>query len=285
VVLLSKFTVLSVIQFCAWYSIYIMNKILRSSLITLASFIFVITALHAWTGPQVPPPDDNATAPITASATNQEKTGGLWLGSLAVTGKAISSSTVDSDPGNTLVTKDYLDARLAALSPAAPSVPTVTTWDSPGTYTYVVPAGVTSITVTGTGAGGGGFNKGSNPEGAWFYSGSGAGGVIDQTVSVTPGELLTVIVGAANGGSTYLRRGATDLIALGGGGNGGFSQPGGGTGPLAGQAGSYQACGMYPKPLSGANASAVGSSYGYGGYSGCDGSRGDGGSGYFSITD
>jgi len=263
-----------------------LNATFRSVIITITSFVFVITAVHAWTGPSVSAPNGNVSAPVTVSATNQEKAGGLWLGSLGITGKAVSSSTVDGDPGNTLVTKDYLDARLAALAPVAPTTPTVTTWDTPGTYTYVVPSGVTSISVTGTGAGGGGFNKGDNPEGAWFYSGSGGGGTIDQSVAVTSGESLTVIVGAANGGSTYLRRGATDLISLGGGGNGGLSQPSGGTGPLSGQAGSSQACGMYPKPLSGANASAIGSSYGYGGYSGCaGGSRGDGGGGYFSITD
>jgi len=85
------------------------NPTLRSTLITITSFILVITAVSAWDGPELAPPDGNASAPITVSTDNQEKFGGLWLASLAVTGKAISSSTVDSDPGNTLVTKDYVD--------------------------------------------------------------------------------------------------------------------------------------------------------------------------------
>ncbi len=176
-----------------------MNKILRSSLITLISFIFVITALHAWTGPQVPPPDDNAFAPISVSATNQEKTGGLWLGSLGVTGKAISSSTVDSDPGNTLVTKDYLDARLAALSPAAPTTPIITSWSTPGTYSFLVPEGVTSLKVTVVGGGGGGGG------GHWSMGSGGSGGggaaLIDNSVTVTPGQEYPVIVGAGGEGS------------------------------------------------------------------------------------
>ena len=262
-----------------------LNPTLRSAIITSASFIFVITAVSAWTGPSVSAPNGNVSAPITVSATNQEKTGGLWLGSLGITGKAVSSSTVDSDPNNTLVTKDYLDARLAALAPATPTTPTVTTWDTPGTYSYVVPSGVTSITVTGTGGGGSGFSMGPNPGGSWFYSGSGGGGVIDQSVAVTPDETLTVVVGGTEQ-STYLKRGVTNLISLGAGGRGSFSQPAGGTGPLPGEAGKYQACMMTAtRAFSGAAATIPGTVYGYGNYSECDYAAGSGGPGYFSITD
>jgi len=62
------------------------NPTLRSTLITFASFIFVITAVNAWTGPSVPAPDGNVSAPLTISATSQSKTGGLDVGWLSAVG-------------------------------------------------------------------------------------------------------------------------------------------------------------------------------------------------------
>ena len=59
---------------------------LRSTLITFASFIFVITAVSAWTGPSVSAPDGNVSAPLTISATSQSKTGGLDVGWLSAVG-------------------------------------------------------------------------------------------------------------------------------------------------------------------------------------------------------
>ena len=168
------------------------------------------------------------------------------------------------------------------------SYPTcIDTFNSPGTYTCQIPEGVNSIKVTGTAGGGSGYNIGANPGGAWFYSGSGGGGVIDYVAGVNPGEMFTIIVGGV-GSNTYLKRGSTggvNIVSLGGGSNGGASQPSGGSGTLTGQNGSYQACGMYPRPLSGANSdTTIGSTYGFGGYSGCDGSSGSGGAGYMKIS-
>ncbi len=88
------------------------NTALRNALVTLVSFIFVVTVVGAWTAPGGAPPTNNVSAPITVNATDQEKFGGLWLASLAVSGRAISTSTRDADPGNTLVTKDYVDGKV-----------------------------------------------------------------------------------------------------------------------------------------------------------------------------
>ncbi|MCR4285727.1 MAG: hypothetical protein NUW00_02400 [Candidatus Kaiserbacteria bacterium] len=64
-----------------------MNNItLRSTLITFTSFIFVITAVNAWTGPSVSAPNGNVSAPLTISATSQSKTGGLDVGWLSAVG-------------------------------------------------------------------------------------------------------------------------------------------------------------------------------------------------------
>jgi hypothetical protein len=86
-----------------------MKDYIRYILVTFSSLIFVLTTVYAWTGPSVTPPGDNVDAPITVGIDDQEKLGGLWLASLAVSGKAISTSTVSTDAGNTLVTKDYIE--------------------------------------------------------------------------------------------------------------------------------------------------------------------------------
>jgi hypothetical protein len=91
-----------------------------------------------------------------------------------------------------------------------------------GTYSYVVPLGITSVnaSVTGGGGGGGGGGYGTGGE----QSGSGGGGgsgytTTGSSIAVTPGETLTVVVGVGGlaGDSHYSRS------AIGNGGNGGVS--------------------------------------------------------------
>jgi hypothetical protein len=64
------------------------NPILRNALVTTASFIFVITIVSAWNAPSIGtvPPDNNVSAPVTISASDQEKFGGLTVASLLSTG-------------------------------------------------------------------------------------------------------------------------------------------------------------------------------------------------------
>ena len=59
---------------------------LRSTLITFASFILVITAVSAWDGPSVSAPNGNVSAPLTISAISQSKEGGLDVGWLSAVG-------------------------------------------------------------------------------------------------------------------------------------------------------------------------------------------------------
>ncbi len=63
-----------------------MNPTLRNALVTVTSFLFVITALHAWTGPTVSAPGGNVATPLTISATSQSKAGGLDVGWLSAVG-------------------------------------------------------------------------------------------------------------------------------------------------------------------------------------------------------
>ncbi|WP_367754919.1 choice-of-anchor D domain-containing protein [Flavobacterium sp. WC2430] len=98
------------------------------------------------------------------------------------------------------------------------------TYNTAGTYTFTVPAGVTSINIEAWGAGGaGGGATGNN-----CSAGGGSGGAYARrnTYTVTPGSNYTVIVGSGgigsrnngtSGGSSSLSTGgATILLAVGG---------------------------------------------------------------------
>ncbi len=72
-------------------------------------------------------------------------------------------------------------------------------YNSPGTYTWTCPAGVTSATVECWGAGGGGSGITSN---AYHTGGAKGGSYAASTISVTPGTGYTVVVGARGVGGT-----------------------------------------------------------------------------------
>lgn len=129
-----------------------------------------------------------------------------------------------------------------------------TVYDTPGSDTYVVPAGVSTINVKVWGAGGGGGAGGSASSG-----GAGAGaGYVQASLTVTPSETLGIYIGSGGGGGAYAgqysgggggggghsevdRSGTNLLIAAGGGGGGGgdnsSSTSGGDGGPGGGTTG------------------------------------------------
>jgi hypothetical protein len=76
---------------------------------------------------------------------------------------------------------------LASIGVAAPGQDAYTT---AGTYTWIAPAGVTSVSAVCVGGGGGGEN---------YYGSGGGGGALAyaNNISVTPGSSYTVVVGAA----------------------------------------------------------------------------------------
>ena len=88
------------------------------------------------------------------------------------------------------------------------SFSTVQAWGTAGTYLWTVPPGVTKIVVEAWGAGGGG-GAGSSSD---FAPGGGGGGYGKEIAVVTPGNTLTVTVGAGGSGGVY---------TCGNGGNGG----------------------------------------------------------------
>ena len=127
---------------------------------------------------------------------------------------------------------------------------------TPGTYSFTVPAAVTSICAVAIGGGGGGASDVNDGGG-----GGGAGLQYRNDISVTPGETLTVVVGsggapgvnAATGGSSGIYRSGTQLVYATGG-AGARSQFGG----AGGAASSNGATSIPYAPLGNSSLSSVG---------------------------
>jgi hypothetical protein len=99
---------------------------------------------------------------------------------------------------------------------------------TPGSFSWVVPAGVTSIDVVVAGGGGGG--SGDSSTGNGFRGGNGA--IVSSTLAVTPGSTLSLVVGggggaSGGGASSQISLGTTALIVAGGGGGAGLWGAGG----------------------------------------------------------
>jgi hypothetical protein len=116
----------------------------------------------------------------------------------------------------------YIDAGVSTSFTATAGVGQ-SAFTTPGTYTFTVPLGTTSISAVAVGGGGGGGNDTAGTEPG---SGGGGGALAYQTsIAVTPGETLTVVVGAGGGadtagGQSRISRGGTNLVAANGGGAG-----------------------------------------------------------------
>lgn len=155
-------------------------------------------------------------------------------------------------------------------------------YTTPGTYSWTCPANVTSVSVVTVGGGGG--------RGNGVFQGGGGGGLgYKNNISVTPGALYTVVVGAgggagANGGNSYFisavtvqggggtYAGAGGTFVGDGGGNGGASNTGSFSG--GGGAGGYTG-----------NGGAAGVTSGAGGPGNAgSGGGGGGGSSYYATA-
>ncbi len=105
---------------------------------------------------------------------------------------------------------------MAMLVGAVPVIPAGSqSYTTPGTYSWVAPAGVTSVSVVCVGGGAGGVFSTTSSSDRWGGGGGGLG--YTNNYSVTPGNSYTVVVGAAgvswygsgsppsstNGGNSY----------------------------------------------------------------------------------
>ena len=253
----------------------------------------------------------SATVPFTAPA--------------CVGGSAITSYAVQSTPGGIgatgssspitvsgLTNGTAYTFRVTALnsygpSPASASSNSVTpvvavvgqqAYTTPGTYSWVAPAGVTAVSAVVVGAGGNGTAGFCDPSCICCtggYGGGGGGLAYLNNYSVTPGSSYTVVVPAGGSGGcvsfvgpTYLRAGSGSTISAGGfgvgtagasGGNGGIPCriPGGGGGGAAGYTGNGGAGGNANGSSSAAAACSGGAGGGGGGA--CLGGAGGGGVG------
>lgn len=137
---------------------------------------------------------------------------------------------------------------------------TVYNYTTAGTYTFTVPTGVTEINCVCIGGGGGGSWSNIPNPGFSFRIPTGGALSYSNAIPTTPGENLTVVVGAGglgptntpsqatDGGSSYLARGATNLVfaqngfavpsTAGGSGNGGQASAGVGSVRYSGGGGS-----------------------------------------------
>ena len=211
---------------------------------------------------------------------------GTSSGSLTInssTGSFSVTPTADQTPDGTgtFVAKVYTDSGRTVLVATSPTITINDTstaapqgqesWTTPGTYSWVCPADVTSIAAVAVGGGGGGYGNG----GSSFGGGGGGGLGWKNGISVTPGQSYQVVVGAggalgSGGGDSYFSSssvvyGQAGQTASGGGSGGSYTGDGGGNGGN----------GIGGNGVDGAG----GSGGGAGGYSGNGGAGGQNGSG------
>jgi hypothetical protein len=117
--------------------------------------------------------------------------------------------------------------------------PPVVSFTAVGAESWTVPSGVTSITVTAYAGGGAGGGPATDSSG-------GSGAEVISTMTVQPGDSVTVYVGAGGatgteggggGGLTYVGDGASNFVIAGGGGGGGSGPGTSGNGGNAGSPG------------------------------------------------
>jgi hypothetical protein len=199
-----------------------------------------------------------------------------------------------SNGGGSSVSADVTNVGIDCLT----NTVSVTT---PGTITWMVPNGLTSISIVTTGGGGGGGGL----TGPIPVSAGGAGAVVTSTLSVTPGQVLNLVVGGGGGaggngvpsgggyydgggggggGSSNVSAGGNPQIIAGGGGGGGGAGSNGATGGDAGGqggAGGNGGAGIFGGG-GGGGSGGIGGAAGAGNYGlgpGVSGSNGNGGPG------
>jgi hypothetical protein len=130
------------------------------------------------------------------------------------------------------------------ITSVAVSCSPILSYTTPGSYTWTVPNGVTSIQIVATGGGGGASFPGTGDGGN-----GGNGGIVTGTLAVTPGDTLSLYVGGGGagtnqgggagggGGSTNVNAGTSNQIIAGGGGGGGGGNDGASPGGNGGGSG------------------------------------------------
>lgn len=138
-------------------------------------------------------------------------------------GHLISSVTVDGEPQGKIDSYTFYDVQEEHAIVANFAVINRTAYSTPGAYQWVVPAGVTTITVKSWGGGGGGGGGGSRYASVGAGGNGAGGGYASADIAVTPGETLTIYVGGGGGQGNYSSSNRTGNEVGTGGGGGGYS--------------------------------------------------------------
>jgi large repetitive protein len=232
--------------------------------------------------------DNNGADPLTLTAN-----GGFTFATPVAYGGAYNVTVGTPPTGQTCTVSNGTGTNLSAnITNVNVACVTLVSYTIPGSYNWTVPVGVTSVQVVAIGGGGGG--SGPTTGGAGQSGGSGA--QVNATLSVTPGQIIALVVGGGaapgiggaggacgtgggGGGATTLDVGNADQIIAGGGGGAG-SYCGDGTASYAGPGGDGGGAGGAGSTGGGAGASGgTGGSGGIGGTGSVAGGNGSGGAG------
>ena len=232
-----------------------------------------VQTFAAFSEPSVAPPGADANAPLTTGPNAEAKEGGLLLNtSGAENGLIVQLGNVGigtGAPTQMLDVAGYVkgtglciadDCRTAWDSVSASGASSQTIYDTPGTYTLTVPAGLTAMKVELLGGGGGGGGASYGDSGDYFGGGGGGAGTVVRGVlnDLTTGSTYTLTVGskgkggasvynvnpqnyasATSGGATKISSDTADLLSAAGG-NAGKNSTGlsaGTGGSIGGQSG------------------------------------------------
>lgn len=218
-------------------------------------------------------------------------------GTYALSGSFTSTKTVTASPTGSLVLaarfttgSSWSTATMSVwvgtgLAQYSVTLASEAVWTTAGTYSWTVPSGLYSACALCVGAGGGGGAR-TLASGYSGGSGAGAGGslVYTNSLSVTPGETLTIQVGSGGtrttasqgsaGGNSSISRSGTILIS-------GYGGKGANYFPYGGNSSSYTGGTGYSGGEGGMTDPYVGFGYGWGGggggAAGYAGKGGDGG--------
>ena len=168
---------------------------------------------------------------------------GLSLSGNVISGNVTTAQTVTSLITATANTTNKSATRTLNFTIA--SLSGQQEYTTPGTYSWVAPAGVTSVCVVCVGGGGAGFSSTVNSN---LAGGGGAGLGWKNNIAVTPGQSYTVVVGqggrqsSVNGSTTnaqdsYFIQANTNLYATGKGGGSATAATGGTGGSRFGDGG------------------------------------------------
>jgi hypothetical protein len=166
----------------------------RVTAITSSSWIFRIYNISSSTVSSL-----TATSIITAT-TSSGKFGSFGVGSTVTVSTVTSPTSIIAvaygGVGSLAPTAGLIDSISAPGGTYTPPVPVATdqNYTSPGTYTFIVPSNATTLSAMAVGGGGAGDDGNSGDGGGGGGSGGSAG--FFNGLAVTPGQTLTIVVGA-----------------------------------------------------------------------------------------